>query len=116
MKVQIALALMVTLAAAALQAKGKGKGGAGAAGSAPPASGSANAAMKNGWEHVAKAPAGMGAEPCLQPEDCDYSHLTMNQLVDGSCKMVTFIFARATTELGNMVCRSLKVQDQIGQY
>jgi hypothetical protein len=108
MKVQLAFALTVAMAAAGplemRQAKGKPKGGAGAAGAAPSTSGGA---MKDGWEPVRKAPAGMGSEPCLAVEDCDYSHLTMTQLETGPCKMATWIFARATTELGNMVYRNL---------
>jgi hypothetical protein len=87
--------------------KGKGsgakaKGGDGGA-STESAGKGGNTAMKNGWEPMTKVPAGKSAEPCLAPEDCDYSHLSMNELANGACKPITFIFARATTELGNMV-------------
>jgi hypothetical protein len=63
--------------------------------------------MKNGWEPEQKSKG--RSEPCLAAIDCDYSHLTMNDLNNGPCKAITLIFARATTEFGNMVCSNLNM-------
>jgi len=60
--------------------------------------------------------AGLGfAAPPTPPIHLDKRQFTSNELTSGTCKKVTFIFARASTEIGNMgesmgpsVCSGLK--------
>ena len=60
--------------------------------------------------------AGFGsAAPSTTPIHLDKRQFVSNELTSGSCKKITFIFARASTEIGNMgesmgpaVCSGLK--------
>jgi len=46
----------------------------------------------------------LAATATAAPVITERSGITDNELTDGSCKKITFIMARGSTEIGNMVC------------
>jgi hypothetical protein len=52
-------------------------------------------------------PKGQKKEPCNPKTDCNYCALTMTDLEDKPCREILWIFARASTEDGNMVSYGL---------